>query len=647
VRPPRAGRWAWLLALIALAVAIRLGWQVAMRSAAEPTTPVAIARAGLPHLLEQVRAEPRSIEARLDLAACYTLLDDRIGAWQQLALAESFGDAGAGTRAGALAELRRMRVRTAEALRQLEDATGAAERARRDAPPEDPAPSLELHRLLTLEGDFDRALAVAQDSLARYSSDPRVLAAAGEASFNIADYPRAIQILRAARAAAPGDLPVSTQLGLAMIRAGQEGEAMAVLGEVVASPAAPPQAWEFLGQAQLAAGRATEAGMSLRRAEEQGAPGGGVAFGQARAALAQGRKADAETALERALTRDPAHRAAAVLLAQLLRARGARPESEAVLGRSALAMGEADAAIAHLRAAAGLDPRNVRRWRELAGVLQASEDGPGARAALRRAQALAPADPDVAAQQIETALALFAPQEALRGCDRFGRLFPSATTDIEWWRFRAYRQLQDTARARAALQAAAAAAPDRPELLAWQGRTLLERAPTAEQRAEAERFLRRALALQPDDPEVLGSLAEICMQQQRWEEAGSLLRRALARNPRAETPWLQLARVDRALRRAPEAEWDTARYRDTAARRQELARLEADAAARPRDGRRRAAHAWAALKANQLPEAWRSARLAVRLAPGEIQGRRALAAACQRLGRLEDRIAAMEAMRSR
>jgi tetratricopeptide (TPR) repeat protein len=332
----------------------------------------------------------------------------------------------------------------------------------------------------------------------------------------------------------------------------------------------------------------------------------------------------------------------------LLRKRGRRAESAAVRGRAALAVGETAGAVAGFREAAALDARSVKRWRELPRALQAAEDGPGALAALRRAQALAPKDADLVAQQIETALAVFSPQEALRGCRRYAALAPAATTDTEWWRFRAYRQLQDTSRARAALRAAAAAAPDRPEFLTWQGRTLLEEAPDAGQVAAAERYLRRALDLRPHDVEILGPLAEACMRQQRWEEAGTLLRRALAIDPDwgSGPLWLQLERADRALGRVHEAKWDIERHRRSLALRAEVTRLRAEAAAHPRDGARRAAWAQAALRAGRLTEARAAARSAVRLSPSDSRGYQALAAACQRLGRLEDRIVAMEAAAS-
>jgi tetratricopeptide (TPR) repeat protein len=612
-------------------------WWRVTRTPVAPLTPVELAREGLPRLLARVQAEPRSAEARFDLASCYTLLDDRLGAWQQLVLAE---------REAPLDAVRRMRIRAAEALGQHDDAAQTAERAW-GASPDDLPWALELYRLLTLQADFEGALAVAREALARHPADSAALAAAGEAYFNLARYPQAIRHLKAAAAAAPGDLAVPVQLGLALLRTGRNRESVGILESVVKAPTAPPQAWEFLGEARAAMGQNTAADASFRRAEAAGALGGAAAFGRARVAMAQGRASGAETALTEALAREPAHEAAAATLARLLRSRGERAEAAAVRGRAALAGGDAAEAVDHFREAAALEPREVRHWRELARARQAAEDGQGALDALRRAQALAPEDADLAAQQIETALAVFAPQEALRACGRYAALSPAATAEIEWGRFRAYRQLLDVPRASAALQAGVTAAPDRPEFLTWQGRTLLETAPAEAEVSAAERALRRARELRPADAEILASLAEVCVRQQRWEEAGALLRRAIALDPASGSgsAWLQLARVDRALGRTAEARWDTEQHRERVSRRAELERRRAEATAHPRDGTRHAAWAEAALRAGSLTETRVAARSATRLAPADPHGYQALAAACQRQGRLADRIAAMEAVR--
>jgi tetratricopeptide (TPR) repeat protein len=636
------------LPVVAAAVLAPRWWRLVSHPIVVPATPSAAAREELPRLLARVRAEPRSVDARTELIACQVLLGDRLAAWQQLAITARLAATAAATGPEARDTLQVARAHTAEVLGQLADAADAAERAWQSSPLDLPR-ALEAFRLRTLRGEFEHALELAHVALSGHPTDPAALAAVGEACFNLARYPKAIRRLQAARIAAPEDLSTAVQLGAALIRADRGREAVAVLGEVVRSPSPPPQAWEFLGQAQLSVGRTQEAGESFRHAEEAGARGAGPAFGAGLVALAQGQPEAAEAAMRRALAHDPEHDAAALTLAQLLRSRGRPAEAAEVRGRHAMAVGEtADAVAAFREAIRQAETKPALRgaaWRDLSRALQAREDGPGALAALRRAQALAPNDAALIRQQIETALAVFSPQEALRACARYASLRPAESATTEWRRFRAYRQLQDTPRAAAALRAAAAAQPDEPELLTWQANVLLEQAPDAAQVTTAESYLRRALGRRPDDMESLAALAEVCIRQRRWDEAGTHLRRALALDEtwRRGRLWLQLAQADRAMGRSLEAGWDVERYRALEQSRSELARRGADAASHPHDGACLVAWAQAALRANDPVTARSVARAAIRVAPADSGGYFALAVACQRLGRLEDRIVAMEA----
>lgn len=82
------------LAFLALVGVVALGplWWRAVRSSVHvPATPVEAAREGLPRILARVAREPRSVDARLELVAAYALLGDRLGAWQQLCIAEEQG----------------------------------------------------------------------------------------------------------------------------------------------------------------------------------------------------------------------------------------------------------------------------------------------------------------------------------------------------------------------------------------------------------------------------------------------------------------------------------------------------------------------------------------------------------------------------
>lgn len=632
-----------LLALFFLLAAVVVGgvWNAA-RPPALPAATTDVARQELPALREKVRAEPGSADARLALLAAYQILGDRIGAWQQAALAE----AGVPTPL-----IRRVRSRVAESLGRLEDAAGAAERARRERPA-DLDGIRESFRLHTLLGDFERAFAIARDALSHQPDHGAALALHGEACFNVSDYAAAVKSLKAVERVQPADTTVGVQLAVALLRAERGKEAASRLTDLVRRPDVPASAWEYLGQARLSQGETAAAGEAFARAEAVGAPGGGAAFGAALVALTGGDRAATEKALRRALERDPEHEAAATTLAQLLAAGGRGVEAAVVRGRAALARDEAADAVRALHDAlgkigSGAKPAGVVPVLLLqAQALRAEEDGPGALAALRRAAALAPADPGIARRRVETAHAAFAPQEALRAIDRYARLAPADTAQVAWWRFRAYRQLQDRPRAEAALTAAARFQPDQPEILIWQARSLLENAPDAAQVAAAGDRLRRAVRATPDDLEARSSFAEVLIRQKAWSEAGEHLRRALALDPYwgRGRHWLQLAQADRALGLAKEAAWDAERYREGERGRVELEK--ARAASRSGDAGALVRWSTAARHEGRLREARAAARAAVRADPSSAPAYRALAAACQRLGRLEDRIVAMEAVRA-
>src|SRR5262245_16289305 len=81
-------RWLWLLPIAGAAILAPRWWRLISHPIAVPATPAAAAREELPRLLAQVRAQPRSVDARMELVACQALLGDRLAAWQQLAIAE-------------------------------------------------------------------------------------------------------------------------------------------------------------------------------------------------------------------------------------------------------------------------------------------------------------------------------------------------------------------------------------------------------------------------------------------------------------------------------------------------------------------------------------------------------------------------------
>lgn len=68
----------------------------------------------------------------------------------------------------------------------------------------------------------------------------------------------------------PGDPPATLRLGMALVEARKESEALPLLERAVRSPSPSPDAWLYLGRAQLAVGRAAEAAESFRRALDTG-----------------------------------------------------------------------------------------------------------------------------------------------------------------------------------------------------------------------------------------------------------------------------------------------------------------------------------------------------------------------------------------
>src|SRR5436305_978244 len=85
----RAGKkWLWLMPVLGALWLAPRWWGLVTHPVRVPPTPVAAAREALPALLLRVSAEPRSPDTRLELVAAYSLVGDRLGAWQQLAIAE-------------------------------------------------------------------------------------------------------------------------------------------------------------------------------------------------------------------------------------------------------------------------------------------------------------------------------------------------------------------------------------------------------------------------------------------------------------------------------------------------------------------------------------------------------------------------------
>ncbi len=177
---------------------------------------------------------------------------------------------------------------------------------------------------------------------------------------------------------------------------------------------------------------------------------------------------------------------------------------------------------------------------------------------LRRAARLAPGNGPLWRNLGITLLERGQPQEALAALTRAIELMP---TDAESWyqRGNAHLALDETDAARDAYEQALRRRPDHPPTL---NNLAVGLFPEREHHEEAERLLRRAVALAPDYAEAWSNLGELLVTRQRLDEARAALERAVRLAPDNPIPhyWLgtaclnagDLEAADAALARALE-----------------------------------------------------------------------------------------------
>jgi tetratricopeptide (TPR) repeat protein len=329
----------------------------------------------------------------------------------------------------------------------------------------------------------------------------------------------ALPALRKAAEFIPGDAEAHSNLGSALLAAGQWTEA---LGSLRRALELRPQDADTLieaGDASRALGRADESIALYERALEIDPHSAHARNNLGNAFLTLGRLEDAVRCYRRALESRPRDADVLANLADALRQRGeldeavrcseraialdhSLPRAHNVLGLSLAGLGQREAAVVSLRQALALDPRSVEALTNLANVLRELGERREALALYGRAAEL---DPKRADTHCGLGQALF----ELRRLDEAAESFRRAL---------ALRPVYPFA------QVGLAAA------LRVQGHA-----------EEAQASCRAALACAPDDVEALVLLAELHGDRGRFAESEELLERAIGLNPHCATAYCSIA----------------------------------------------------------------------------------------------------------
>lgn len=414
--------------------------------------------------------------------------------------------------------------------------TAAAERYLERAIASDPgntaARKLLAQVRLGLESP-ERALEALRPALAEPGADPSVAALAGMASVRAGDPDAAVTIFRRQLEQNPQDEEARLMLAVSLMSAGRTEEALATLGGVAAGEGVIRQRADLIGiAANLQSGDLPAARALAARVGEAGQ--GNTAIYSTLGAVFQGagQLDDAAGWFERALAAAPDNNAAAYNLGRIYAARGeldaaaqqfddilARaPDSAVVLtARAQLdwAGGEPDAAIARLQRARAADPADGGSRFVLTQYLVAQGRSAEAVPVATEAVEIGPnASPWVNALGVAL-LGAGRPAEALPHFERAHEINPlEARYLFNAARANAAQGSLETARTQ--LVNALALEPENPNMLI----TLVEIERRAGRPEAASRALARAeRALPADDPRVPLLRGELLVDQQRYADA--------------------------------------------------------------------------------------------------------------------------------
>jgi tetratricopeptide (TPR) repeat protein len=506
-------------------------------------------------------------------------------------------------------------------------------------------------------GVYDRAVRALRQAL---TMDPRVrrahyyLGGIALMSEGVVRLDEAIGEFQQERALAPGDALNNLRLGMALVVARREREALPLL-EVVARTARPaPEAVEYLGRAQLAAGDAAQAVTTLRRALELAGPSADRArVGQIHYVLAtalrqagQAKEADAEFAEAQRLS---AARATAdrERLTRYMTDAGEAPGAgtlAAPLDAPALDGTSTAERAALTRQVGGTLARTCLNL----GVLQAQgQRFARAAAFFEQAAAIDPAYPRV---QYSLGVAYFNGNDYARAAPALQRAIDAEPQNAEARRMLAMASLNigDYARAAELLASDPQRGSD-PSIEYSYGLALVR----SDRGAEAERVFSALLAAHGDTPELNVVLGQAHAQQGDFDAAIKVLRHAIEQKPGVADAHAtlgiiymkqgRLADSTRAFRDELAAHADDVKTRYTLAtvldldghQDEALTELRGVLRAKPDYADARYLHGKILLARGDAAGAAAALEIAVRLAPDEANIRYQLGQAYQKLGKTD------------
>jgi predicted O-linked N-acetylglucosamine transferase (SPINDLY family) len=313
-----------------------------------------------------------------------------------------------------------------------------------------------------------------------------------------------------------------TVRGMVLLAQDRPDEARRCLRQAVRRRGAPPATWLNLALAEDRTGHAARAHRLMRALARRLPDWEEPPVRLAESLRAAGAAAEAEAAYRRALAVNPRHGDALIALGGLLILRG-----------------EAQEARTWLLHACAERPERAEAWDTLGLAYLASRDPSAARDAFTEAQRLAPAVLDYALHGVEAAVAAGEAEVELARLTSCCAADPANPAILLALGVLLGRQGQRDA-AIDALESAAVLAPDAPLPIAFLGGMLAG----STRLREADRALRRAAELDPDNNQISNDHATVLIRLHRPAQARALLIGAIERQGKQQTLLCNLATAE-------------------------------------------------------------------------------------------------------